>query len=657
MRLPDGGAVLTAGRAGAPTDAIDAVSGGTPSPGYRMGVQICRFINVTPALHQDDRIESTSGAGAAGATAERGTDGLVTLAPRSWCTPEVVDATIACAREAFRNGHRELARQLLDPYLAHLETAELPVELLPAQTAVRTLRELLLSNVDYYGNPPGWLPRLNLDTSLAIFRTLHESSTKLLYWAGKMAATYDAATDAAALAERTAAALDLETRRAAAELGKCFDVMTTARGQLDSLAARVAEAQKRVEMLRTAAYHDATTSVEKQRLFSGVVKIVGGTLQALPVGQPYVGLAGGAVAAVGDINWNAADGGAESVRTSTAKIGALVDAFQSDNKELLAAAGVGSSAERGARLAERLAESVEATGASNQRVEKQLRAGQERDEKARAALIVQADDTPEAVKLRSRLDDVDERVLGSKALAAELKELGGALSRTEAKDLLAERQRLTDALAGVRAAQQAPVQPAETDEQKKQAAQRTAELAALEAGLHAGEQRLLALQSQVAQAAADKPAEERALADRKAAVQKTMGQLKGVGTGLGAIGDGIATLMAPVEKDDPEVMRLAKRILDGKSYLELETLLLKARTVGVEQAAVVKTFEQARRDMATHLANISDGRRGRRRHQQGAAGRQRSARRPDQALPDGDARPRPGRDAMGRLRRRDGLQV
>ncbi len=162
-------------------------------------------------------VENASAHHGASAPARQGSPGPtheLTREDVSWLRAEIVAAVLACARDAYRNGHRDLARSLLEPYYAMLRDGiprpELPLEVESRAVTVNALAANLRTNLDYFGDPPGWVPRLRLSANFEAFSTMRQASLKLLYYGMTMEQKYDDLQHKKDIAEQTSKALESE---------------------------------------------------------------------------------------------------------------------------------------------------------------------------------------------------------------------------------------------------------------------------------------------------------------------------------------------------------------------------------------------------------------------------------------------------------------
>lgn len=143
------------------------------------------------------RHETFAGTRATAPSADRprGDDGQVfstTMGPFEWLDPRVVERVVTYADDAFLNGHRTLARTVLEEQLGALEayaldsswddTADERREAFATQEVrIGSLLDRLEAHEDYFGNPLGWTPALSLEANRALFDQEVQWSVRMLY--------------------------------------------------------------------------------------------------------------------------------------------------------------------------------------------------------------------------------------------------------------------------------------------------------------------------------------------------------------------------------------------------------------------------------------------------------------------------------------------
>ena len=118
---------LAAGPAGPETPAEMGGQRGGPDPAYQVQMDVVKrtwpFESGRSPMLLVNMVSARDGAPAEARRGRDGQGGEAVVEDRGWLEPDVIDAVVACARDAHRNGHRDLARTLLEPYYAQLRSA------------------------------------------------------------------------------------------------------------------------------------------------------------------------------------------------------------------------------------------------------------------------------------------------------------------------------------------------------------------------------------------------------------------------------------------------------------------------------------------------------------------------------------------------------
>jgi hypothetical protein len=174
---------------------------------------------------------------------------------------------------------------MLEPYYAELRSAETPSEDLQARTvSIEAIRANLLNNLDYYGNPPGWLPRLRLSTNFEIFQKVRQLSTTLLYYGLTTEQKYDTLEHADELARQTSDVLVQELDFFVGALKDAYTDLARTRLELESVREKTLAKKAEFDLLKSLTEQEALQVVDRQRIFRGVCKMIGGAMKVVPVG-------------------------------------------------------------------------------------------------------------------------------------------------------------------------------------------------------------------------------------------------------------------------------------------------------------------------------------------------------------------------------------
>ncbi|WP_157270159.1 hypothetical protein [Azohydromonas aeria] len=553
------------GACGPETPAVAGGAPGTPLPAYwgemyaiqRDGV-IEAPLNPTFTL---TRVDAKPGAGAA---AKKGVDGgrgaVETRAgpPRGWLHPQAVQAVVAYAQDAYRNGHRTTARQMIGPYYHALAFSGEPLgpELSGKLNEIVAMRSNLDNNLDFYGNPAGWVPRLDLKSNYQIWHWFSIQSSRVLYFASKLEHHWDRLDDKSQAISQTSRAVKNEMVAVSAALGTAYADLKAAKKDLDRLQEQFQARQADVDALRLKAAALARTKIEEQRIFSGMMKLVGGLAEIIPLGQPFLGLAGKSLATVGDHDWTQPDSSKQLASLFT-KLGKQAGDFLENNEDLLVSLS-GSSVPRPAGSADDLKAQIKQAQAAVEAIEGKA-------DKLSAA--VENEWTDVLVGERERL--VSEIDLARKAMLDLQKNGNAAQAKAKGEELTAFEAELAWK-AGLRMDR-----ARKKLEDQLQSLNKSVKDSARAKMLH--EQELLDKVKALELRKADFANQlENYAEDKKAAEKKTknlLSSLSGLGDGISRVGQGIVAMCAPY--DEQEVDRQAEKILAG-SELKAEYLKLLA---------------------------------------------------------------------------------
>ena len=525
-----------------------------------------------------------------------------------WADSLAVDAVIACAQDAYRNGFRTQAWELLTPYCSEFSDVSNLTPALSARLAtISAIRANLLANVDCNGHPPGWVPRLRAETNFAIYSEVRKSATDLFLFARTRLAASEAREVARVNTREISTKLwsEIDYRRkvvvqAARELAR-------AREDVAGLATKSAAIAVQIENLRTWVADEAKDKVQAQRIFKGVMKLVAGAMKVFPYGQPCLGLGGDIVAGAGDFDWNKKNAGAQW-EPILKGLGTKVGTFLEDNKDLIVSDIAGRAPDN--RVSDRaLADRLQAAKDELQVKEKN---------QAQAADVFKTTWTTEKgiylAEQQKRLEkwkteyesiaNVEERQKKEAAYKHLIEELGF----DEAKDFLATGLALKKKIATL-----------EEEIRKADATER--------ARLQVEKKALTGLKDKIDTLEGDKKKNDTKAARDKEDREKTAGavteglkRLKGIGDGIGQIGAGIATLATPVTRDDPEVKEIVADLLDVKRDVEAPNqkrdeyrkLLKDIAEVQATQQATIRMMMGAQRVITANTAAIPGTDRGHR---------------------------------------------
>ncbi|MBT4500362.1 MAG: T9SS type A sorting domain-containing protein, partial [Gemmatimonadetes bacterium] len=306
------------GLAGALADTARGGEPGQPNPAYRMQK---RNDDWWPLDHEGTVIHySSPGPDTPPPPPDKpvGDEGSITYIdnPLSWLTPGVLKLDIAHARDTFRYGHLEEAASalrtyahLLDDYQSSVYWQNLPdddewkLEFEQMRSEIRVLLLRLDSNLDFYGNPAGWVPMLSFEVTKTAFENEIDRAIRvyyLSYWLQNSAFKYSQKVQAL---EETRGELkeeigQLKTRygEAVATIPDLRDRAQAIQVKTDSIQVLLQRAEKR---LLEQAKHNLEVPFWKQAF-----RTIGSICTMVPLMQPQLGLIGEGLNIVANIDFN-----------------------------------------------------------------------------------------------------------------------------------------------------------------------------------------------------------------------------------------------------------------------------------------------------------------------------------------------------------------
>jgi hypothetical protein len=607
--------VTAGGSPGQPTAAVPGGDPGGPVPAYKV---ILDVVKKTPPWESDRSpqvsVWDVSAQPGAPGEARYGNPGETTTpqaVDQSWLQPEVAEAALAFARDAYRNGHRDLARRVIEPYYAALHSQPAPPDLEPALVSIHAMRATMLDNLDYYGNPPGWVPRLRLSTNLDIFQEARKIAAKPLYYGQAAEQKYADLDQADELAREAAVALVGELDFSTLRLKDAYTDLASAYVELQDAREKLMTTQVNANFLKAMAEGSALDIAERQRLFRGITKLVGGTLQALPVGQPYLGLAGSGLTTTADINFTDPNNIPKEIGKALGKFGATTDTFLKDNADLLVddrVKGLRDKLRLDKSKVENLEDQLTKTKGANDNLARQMKQKSDKWEQA-----WKSQRTGQLEALEATRTNTQKRIDAVTALTTPLTDEQQQLLKTDQeivkllpanyrpRTLLDQQRTLDWQIARLKEA----IAEDEAVAKTVLGSQRKKELEADTTKLEASKTLMAALET-------DKAAAEKVLARGSDALERqktewgrTFTRLQGMGKGLSAIGEGIATLGTPLSKDDPDVQALAKTMLASPQQEAYHTLVGQLDELGKTNRMALARCTDAQNQINREVACIS----------------------------------------------------
>lgn len=252
------------------------------------------------------------GLNATAPTGTNGFNGILTLETNagSWVSSFALRHILQFAKDLYLGGRVLEARQILGEYQTLLSAHDLPQSLsedlsdaafsekvnrdqLMAETELVTHR--IDSNLDYFGNPAGWVPMLSFEANLIAFQNEVRQSIPILYlsyWLHNTATNIEARL---AGATNALAGLAAENARLLSDFNTAQLALPGLRSESEVITVRIANLRQRLAFKLAELEKRATENVQESHKLPfwkkalGVLSVVA---DLIPVGQPTVGRIG-----------------------------------------------------------------------------------------------------------------------------------------------------------------------------------------------------------------------------------------------------------------------------------------------------------------------------------------------------------------------------
>ncbi len=506
----------------------------------------------------------------------------------SWIHPIAVEAVLRCARDMYRFEYRKQALEFIDPYMKELDSLRVRQTLHPdlerAYIEMQVLRTHTANNVDYFGNPVGWVPRLSASTNFGVWLGFRQTAIHLLYFTRRMQTDWTNLENAKRAVEETAKTLRTEMQEAWSALPQAYNSMADATNSLKNVSIACKELELEVEDVRQEATKQAAGDIAEQQAFKAACQIVGGLLKIVPVGQPIVGGVGSLVDLAAEFDWtkpNPLEGTSKLFDDLSAQTTTFLDAnsdsiqahAQSDlKKKIDDATGQIDEYDKNLKLLQESSEKLIAE--TNQQIEEKktvlnnaAAANKKAIEGEIAKLQLQARVLQESlIHLTDTTEDPAVRGLNRRVRATE----------DELKNYDQAREKLAEELEATIAKKTLEIQSA-TKEKKDALQKDISGQTALKETLKGDVESL-------------KKKKEK----REEQTTKLIEQVKRTTQGLAGIGKGVVTMMSHVEPGDPRVVELRDRMLaSGKFKARYQKLLNSVDLLNQQKSEVLGRFSQA----------------------------------------------------------------
>ncbi|WP_192348709.1 hypothetical protein [Algoriphagus sp. Y33] len=291
-----------------------------------------------PKVSIAKKLPAEYGLSAKGNDGVNGKDGLQ-LGPSNseqyWLRPVLLETMLGYAKTHFRDGDRNKAQWILDHYALAIDT--IPLTLRDDMHLSSLIREVELyhrrlnQNLDFYGYPPGWIPRMSALSNLKILNSSRRDLAQLIYFANTLLKQDDENSLKAKNLEWAVNELREGMEAAQGNIVAAFEALPSIKQELFVVESKVAEQLAALRALKAKILLEIEEKERAQALFTGAFEIAAGICVMIPVGQPYVGAVGSVLSQIGKIDIDSENPLTEGLNFATGLTGEL-STFVNDNK-------------------------------------------------------------------------------------------------------------------------------------------------------------------------------------------------------------------------------------------------------------------------------------------------------------------------------------
>ncbi|WP_448701016.1 hypothetical protein ACFGVR_02915 [Mucilaginibacter sp. AW1-3] len=255
-----------------------------------------------PKSSIDKELRPVDGKDAKGPDGQKGADGGQETLPEtkySWLQPILLETMLGYAKANFRNGERRKAKWILDHYNNAIK--QLPAGLQQDMRMASLIRETGLymrrldQNLDFYGYPPGWIPKLSALSNLNIIVESRRELAQLLYFANRLLKQDTANKLTVKDLDWTVKELKKGIKTAQVDITEAFANIKDVKDQIYAVEGQVTDRLRELRDLKKKILLEIEDKARAQALFTGSFEILAGVCSLIPVGQPYLGQLGGGI--------------------------------------------------------------------------------------------------------------------------------------------------------------------------------------------------------------------------------------------------------------------------------------------------------------------------------------------------------------------------
>nr|QNO49773.1 hypothetical protein DMFPCFDI_00016 [Methanosarcinales archaeon ANME-2c ERB4]QNO50125.1 hypothetical protein GDOAKEED_00029 [Methanosarcinales archaeon ANME-2c ERB4] len=257
----------------------------------------------------------------------------------SWLHPYALKMILAHAKDTYLYGHLDAAEEILEDYMEVLDTYnnsaewdEVPetqrLEFGQMQDEMQILLHRINNNMDYFGNPAGWVPMLSFEVSKAAFEQETDHAIRVLYlcyWIGNAESSIQGKVDALTYAREKKSE---EIQDFKDQYNELMDLIPRLQSEGEAVANQEDLLRERLKQREQELLEHAENNVDERHKvpwWKKATRVLGAICSLCPVGQPVTGVIGGGLGLISNIDeltpWEVVEGMVSISKTDYKKYG------------------------------------------------------------------------------------------------------------------------------------------------------------------------------------------------------------------------------------------------------------------------------------------------------------------------------------------------
>jgi len=231
----------------------------------------------------------------------------------SWINPYTLDQILSYCKNGYRYHDLLQTRNILfeyvnicEAYLAeHLWVSNDDIEIMEVNQIYQEMLQMLQSidsNLDYFGNPFGWVPMLSFETHYLAYEREINRAVDQVYLSRWLLNMAEGQVEKKAALEQIATEIKYEIDSVLTfQYSRIKDDILDIESEVQNIDLKTTGLIQQLES-RQAYLYSLSQNKHKKAFWRRALGILGPILQVFPVGQPYVGIVGTAMTFVGNVD-------------------------------------------------------------------------------------------------------------------------------------------------------------------------------------------------------------------------------------------------------------------------------------------------------------------------------------------------------------------